>query len=202
MGRRVLAVVAVMGLVLASCGGAGPEIASGPSEAIQVHGDWTIDVFNTDGTLDQHHEFSNALTSTGEQLLAGLISRESAPGLWHIDLFGNLEEANPCLNQFDTPVACRITEVGGPGDPGFTSFDLVVELVPTSVARLSGSVTAGRDGTIGNVRSHLGECPPADSPATPCTTTGSSFTNTGAGNVAVAEGQIIQVTVDISFATG
>src|SRR2546423_15522419 len=37
----------------------------GQQEGIKVHGHWTIEVRNPDGTLVTHREFENALTSLG-----------------------------------------------------------------------------------------------------------------------------------------
>ena len=86
MRVRAVGVVALMALVLASCGGATPE-AAGPSEGIQVHGDWTIDIYNPDGTLDEHVEISNALGPNGDaQLINHLACGVTTGGLWEIEL--------------------------------------------------------------------------------------------------------------------
>ena len=37
------------------------EYRGAQKEGIKVHGHWTIDIRNPDGTLAQHHEFENAL---------------------------------------------------------------------------------------------------------------------------------------------
>jgi hypothetical protein len=46
-------------------------------QGITVHGRWTIDVRNPDGTLASHHEFDNALVTPagGNVFLAGLLGR-------------------------------------------------------------------------------------------------------------------------------
>lgn len=62
------------------------EKPSGDSrhEGIKVHGHWTIEVRNSDGTLATHREFENSLTqSTGSPLLANLLNtvgQTSVPG--------------------------------------------------------------------------------------------------------------------------
>ena len=43
------------------------------SEGIQVHGHWTIEVLNPDGSVAEHREFENALTGPGGRDLAGLL---------------------------------------------------------------------------------------------------------------------------------
>src|SRR6476660_2101480 len=45
------------------------ESSGGPKEGIKVHGHWTIDVRNADGTLATHREFENALQISGAKVL-------------------------------------------------------------------------------------------------------------------------------------
>jgi hypothetical protein len=75
----------------------------GQSEGITVHGHWTIEVRNPDGTVVKHVEFENSLAggggSAGSNLLAGLLSGLYTPGPWVIVLYGG---------------ACSM----GPGGPG------------------------------------------------------------------------------------
>jgi hypothetical protein len=57
---------------------------------IKVHGHWVIDVRNPDGTLAEHRDFENSLTTgggagqylvaTGDQILPGLLSGAFVPG--------------------------------------------------------------------------------------------------------------------------
>ncbi|MEA3511148.1 MAG: hypothetical protein U9R51_06910 [Actinomycetota bacterium] len=71
------------------------------SEGIQVHGHWTIEVRNPDGSLDEHIEFDNALEADGARLLAELL----AGGLtvWNENYFGN--DNSPWLIAF--PESCQ-----------------------------------------------------------------------------------------------
>src|SRR5437016_12739869 len=55
-------------------------------EGIKVHGHWTIDVRNPDGTLVTHREFENALLFIGQLALATLMGRQATTGLWFIML--------------------------------------------------------------------------------------------------------------------
>ena len=56
----------------------------GPREGIKVHGRWTIDVKNADGSLVARHEFENALDSDGGVVLAKCspVRRSLASGEW------------------------------------------------------------------------------------------------------------------------
>ena len=54
--------------------------AGGPQEGIKLHGHWTIDVKNPDGTLVKHSVFENQLQYDGTQYLTGLISGYAAAG--------------------------------------------------------------------------------------------------------------------------
>jgi len=49
-------------------------------QGIQLHGHWTIDVKNPDGTLVKHNTFENQLQYDGTQYLTGLISGYSVAG--------------------------------------------------------------------------------------------------------------------------
>ena len=48
--------------------------AGGPSEGLKVHGDWTIQVFNSDGSLAQSVQFENALRLEGADALAAALA--------------------------------------------------------------------------------------------------------------------------------
>lgn len=57
----------------------------GKAEGIQIHGQWTIEVRNRDGSVAKHVEFENALTpDDGPFLLAGLLSGNLTTGAWSI----------------------------------------------------------------------------------------------------------------------
>lgn len=73
---------------------AGPPATGGAREGIKVHGHWTVDVRNPDGTLDKHVEFENSLIqSLGPNLLVGMLTGEYTPGPWMILIAGT---ASPC----------------------------------------------------------------------------------------------------------
>jgi hypothetical protein len=186
----------------------------GQKEGIKVHGHWTIDVRNPDGTLVKHIDFENGLTLDGAGLIEGILGRQKTPGAWAIRLWGSAWPASGA-----TGVA-QIYEVGTSvpisPDIGFATLTLslpvsqgyvnAIVLKGTAVAKFSGSVTS--------VETLLGYCSP-DVPPNTCRSqaggvndltyaylatpvNGSCPPNTQCA-VSVAGGQIIQVTVVISF---
>ena len=83
MTRKIALLMTVLALVASACGTAremaqveelaagAPTVAetapapdSADGEGIEVHGHWTIEVRNPDGSLDERYEFENALTTT------------------------------------------------------------------------------------------------------------------------------------------
>jgi hypothetical protein len=61
--------------------------AKGTHEGIGVHGYWTIDVTNPDGTLARHVEFENGLCiGTGDQVMARLLTAGGTTGGWEVKL--------------------------------------------------------------------------------------------------------------------
>jgi hypothetical protein len=139
--RRVMGSAALF--MLAAMAGYGQSNAApakkapskGHAEGITVHGHWTIEIRNPDGSLDKHVEFENGLgpgigTLPGgaaflSQLLSGqLLSNPNLqPGqgfTWWIFLLGNNQAVSltplpddPCANVFFStlgmPPACIIT---------------------------------------------------------------------------------------------
>jgi hypothetical protein len=182
------------------------EKNTGPKEGIKVHGHWTIDVRNPDGTLVTHREFENALEATNP--LAEILGRQKTVGEWQI-LFQSLQSSgSPCLNNEGVPILCAIVEssavtnnlpfffktltVAATAEPG-NRFSLT----------LSGNATAGKAGEIGLVRTRVSTCSPSV-PASNCigplgTSIGPMTSTNIQPVVTVVQGQIIQVTVVISF---
>jgi len=54
--------------------------AKGAHEGITVHGHWTIEVKNPDGTVASRHEFENKISPIGADLLTGLLSGQYVSG--------------------------------------------------------------------------------------------------------------------------
>jgi len=179
--------------------------ASAQNEGIKVHGDWVIEVRNPDGTLASRAEFQNALEWPGGVALARLLARDPVvPGRWQIRLTGY--QADPCGVGNNSSRPCLISEPGShPGAPSYSDVDWSQNLVVTrtdGVVQLSGSIvktpTGGR--SITSVSTFVELCSGAGAGAV-CTW--SPFTRHSQNSPAIAlnlqPGQIIQVTVRISF---
>lgn len=195
MTERLIALVALVALAAAACGAPGGDAAG---DGIQVHGHWTIEVFDPDGTLASHTEFENALTSGGEALLSRLLVRDASMGQWEIELLGS-PDPHLC-----PPFGCLI---GPPIDTLADSNDIVVERIGNDTVRLSGTVQAVQDGSVRTVNTVRGVCGPTVAPAS-CLDYGNALSGSTlftsrtltAGEVVTASaGQLVQVIVDISF---
>ena len=205
-GRRsfVVAALAMAGLVLGIAPAARAVTAdteTGPREGIKVHGHWTIDVLNPDGALVTHHEFENALDQFGAVRLAELLARLKVPGVWNIGLWQVGVARKPCPSYFNG--ACVIGEVGST-DPE-AQFKTMTVSVPASGPNqgklvLSGNATVEADGDIYTVYTDHGYCAGSVAPASCAAYRDSTFTRRDfASPIVVLAGQIVQVTVVISF---
>jgi hypothetical protein len=89
MNNKTAGLVAALGLLLTACGASSSEPAAGGlGDSIAVHGNWTIDVLNADGSLDRHVEFQNAIGSTGWETLGRFMTGELGIEEWAIGLNG------------------------------------------------------------------------------------------------------------------
>lgn len=165
--------------------------ADGTSEGVKVHGHWTIEVRDPDGTLVSRRQFDNDLVPTGARDLSRVLagSLEIAParrlGLWGVNLVGftnSICPEAPCTLQdvrygdffSETPSLSVNLTVTAP-DTGPNSGKLV----------LSGTFTASADGGVDAVDT---------------TFNFSNFTATTLGStITVVNGQQILVTAIISF---
>ena len=174
----------------------------GPSEGIKVHGHWTIEVHNPDGTVVSRREFENALESMGQTLLAAFLARVWSPGGWGIELSSPENGGHPCGNS-TTTVICHIFESTYPGGTTlgvFRTLTVTRSGAGNGVLVLSGAATAGRTGSVSRVNTGVQQC----NFLANCV--GSSFpplavTATTIAPITVQTGQQIQVTVEISFST-
>jgi hypothetical protein len=202
-----------------------PDSAS--QQGIKVHGHWVIDVKNPDGTLAQHHEFENSLASAGGGgYLVGLLSGQFSSGNWMIQLAGTSGVATPCVGP--SYAICGIVQslTGSPasyycgGDQCATTLTVTpnygVNFAGPYSLVLSGSITAAATGSISNVTTVIGPCaatgyssgdptqpsgvaPSACGSTTTSNATAGPFTATSITPIAITSGQLIQVTVTISF---
>lgn len=192
MRRRLVGLSALMALVVASCGTGSPEAAA-PSEGIQVHGDWSIAVYDGDGTLDRQIEFSNELSSGGISALVDLLTGEaSTGGAWQIHIEGISDDEPPqrvdLCPEDAVPNACLIDGIQAVGSG------------PTgSTVTLQGETSVEIDGMIGNVFTRLRRCSAAVAPVD-CTSGSSSTFSVKSLDApeAVSAGQTVQV--EVTFA--
>ncbi len=87
--------------VVAQNPSAKPSVPKGPSEGIKVHGHWTIEVRNPDGSVAVHRDFENSLITTGgttgSQALVALLSGNGAAAGWVILLGSTVGgDVTPC----------------------------------------------------------------------------------------------------------
>jgi hypothetical protein len=154
---------------LEAAASAAPERAGGPSEGIQVHGHWTIEVRNPDGTLAGRTEFENALSPAGEGTLMQAMSRNATPGLYLVELSGSPQ---PC-----GAVPCASVEAAYSGVLPASWFKTLTVSCCTAVGyKLSGTATASQNGTITLVSTFLTTCDSAIPPgALTAACTGKAF---------------------------
>ena len=177
-----------------------PDSNGGFGEGIKVHGDWTIDVHEPNGTLVSHTEFENALLGTGGRRIAEIIGRRMLPRFWGIRLRHSTLANSPCLNG-SSATSCIIYEPQGTTG-AFISNNLVVTTTTNGIIRLSGSTIAQRDGQITSVTTLHNGRPCAVGVTYPGDCAGSAgteVTRTSISPIDVSQGQSISATVEISF---
>lgn len=195
MRTRPIGLVAGLALLAAACGvsDAAPE-ASGPSEGIAVHGDWTIALYDPDGTLDDRVTFTNALHPDGALNLIGLLTGDSgAVAYWAIGLGSDTGPCDP---------ACWIDPIEATQEA----------LADGRVVRVSGSTVVDSDGQIERVETGFGICARVEPSVCRANLEGGivgtdqfrSMTEKDLGPdfPQVSAGQTVDVTVDISFTSG
>jgi hypothetical protein len=189
-------------------------------EGIKVHGHWVIDVRNPDGTLAQHRVFENSLQSGGSSVLVGMLGGYWVAGDIAILLFPptgpGICPANGCAIVQSATTFMGSYACNSPLFNCFVGLSKTVNVIaPPYSLVLSGQLTAPQTGTIGGVATELGVCGDVsvlspDTTITPSACTALSptapgavgtpgFTNTFPAPISVSAGQIVQVTVTISF---
>lgn len=168
---------------------------------IKVHGHWTIDIRNPDGQVVAHREFHNALSGDGASALVAWLAGTSTPGPLAVVVDSSVN--HPCeVPGYHTPKGCYIV----PPDwerfsyPAYCPcFRNLTRTEEPGVA-WSGQATADQDSQIDTVSTFVGLCTADTSPAN-CVNPLDirSFTGTTIAPIPVAEGQIIQVKVTLSF---
>jgi hypothetical protein len=171
-------------------------------EGIKVHGHWKIEVFNPDGTQMSVTEFENSLVSGGGFYPVKLLTGQAVHAAWGIQL-DNTGGTNPCDNA-GSPDPCRI------GESGANYLSLIIHSTNLTVSTttnsftLSGSVTAANTSTINKVQTAWSMCTSTTVTLTDCRPSpnnvwGFLTATTLTTPPSVVPGQLIQVTVTISF---
>jgi hypothetical protein len=189
---RSIGLFAVLVLVIASCGSGSPE-AGDSSDGIQVHGDWTIDIYNKDGSLDQHVEFSNALKDQGaHDLISALAGLRTFSGDWQILLEGLVND--PCPSDLFPGCLFSGNPVGVEDVDGDSLRDIL---------HLGGVVTVEDDSEFDTVKTYTATCSNDTAPID-CSSSGTWLFTGKTLNpaIAVEAGQLVQVEVEISFTSG
>jgi len=161
--------VAEAGSEDATAGEAAPGQAADPVEGIKVHGHWTIEVRDPDGTLVERREFDNALDpNAGNQTLTRILGRDQTVGNWQV-WTTSPSAGEVCEEPAGTPiVVCYIVEAGDPDavdNNYFQTLSLSLSSAPDPDSfNLSGYLTAQRDGSIEIVETRVDTCGSATAP--------------------------------------
>jgi len=185
---------------------------SGTGQGIKVHGHWTIEIREPDGSTVSRHEFDNALEDETPRELARILGRLRSVGRWSITIDDSdgiaVGNDRPCVTDLGNPTRCLIHEASE--NPGMSSvfWNMTLE-VPSSGANqdqlvLRGSAIAGRDGTVSRVETRMAIClgSVASADCTVLVFPGAvtvAFSSRNIANVAVQTGQEILVIVAFSF---
>ena len=165
--------------------------SGGPYEGIKVHGYWTIDVRNADGTLSSHIEFENSLTSSGARFLLDVLNAKDSVGRWLIELSPSICDLGDGASS-----KCLITQENPPSPGFFGPLSVSIPLTGPDVGKfiLKGTARAAATGSITGVSTLFIRA--SDSKGFTNQFTSADISVTPA---AVQPGQSIDVTVKISF---
>jgi hypothetical protein len=120
------------------------SFAYAQGDSIKVHGAWTIELRNPDGTVAARHQFNNALVPQGGGFLARLLGGTQTVTEWAVTLSSRVGET-VCA-----PASCFLRQNPAAGQPGLT-----VEVPATGpnagLLVMRGTVTADTTGIIQSV---------------------------------------------------
>lgn len=163
--------------------------AKGPQEGIKVHGHWTIEVTNPDGTVAQHTEFENAIDVEGSGGLCNILARFHSVGAWTIVLNKNGN------------ISGYICESTMPTSGLSISKNLSVTITSDGKLELNGTINAWEDWDIYDVTTVVSTLPSTSPPSSQYTNDAFSLTSTTLANPVtnLKAGQQVSVDVVISF---
>ena len=187
------------------------ETGHGPQEGIKVHGHWIIDVKNPDGTLAQHRDFENSLSNPN--ILVSFLYGAEVPVDFVILLGGSTPPCTPSFSGYYCVIAHNLSVQPASAICGtyycVTGLTVTPNYGQTPSLVLAGNLTATQAGSINVVGTEIGVC--GGPTTTPTTVSPSScaagnnaygyscLTQTSITAVPIISGQIIQVTVTITF---
>lgn len=196
----VIVVAVALGLVLGLTGGGQKQSTEGaqaslasagmPSEGIQVHGHWTIDVKNPDGSLASHHEFENAYV--GGIVLSYFMGGYRSTGTMEVDLTASSPSGNLAIIESSCPHSTP--------PPGY--FYNPQKSVPSIALHLHGTAQAVVTTSIVSVSTVVYSCSSNVLPSACNCSNGSPFQvtlTTLPQPIPVQQDQEIVVNIDISF---
>jgi hypothetical protein len=180
----------------------------GRNEGIKVHGHWTIEVRNPDGTVARHVDFENSLSpGYGAPLLAGLLGHASTVGGWVVRLTGNVGNINTDAIFVSEPNSPR---ADGPALTSSCPANACAQSTNLSVTVNNGTLSFSGSGVVPSafgtaiieVDTVTFSCPNTISPQA-CVASDAAiyvpFFTSAATSVNVSPGQTVAVTVAISF---
>lgn len=88
------------------CGHDGGETRWRAERGIKVHGHWTIEIRNPDGSLASHSEFENSLEGRGKSTLADILGNFRTVLSWAITV-DDESVGGPCGSAF-SPARCLL----------------------------------------------------------------------------------------------
>ncbi len=152
----------------------GDEGAGGQVEGIKVLGEWVIDIFDPDGTLVSHREFTNDLRRGGATQIVDILTSTASPGRWVVRVqprMGVQALSGACFENGTSgdTAACILTRTASQQPNGSLASDLPYvfdTLATTRINRgalsarikLEGEAIAQNDTDIQIVETALGEC--------------------------------------------
>lgn len=127
------------------------------AESIQVHGKWTLEVRDPDGTVVTSRVFQNSLTTAGQSLLSGILALNITSTAWQVDIFSPSGQ-ELCQDSLSNPQICRLVGTGLATDTWiFETLALTGDASSSGTGTfvLSGSFTAATNGVIDQVKTRM-----------------------------------------------
>jgi hypothetical protein len=208
--RRLITMASVLALAAGTAASVSAQEPAGPREAIKVHGHWIIEVKNPDGTRAQYREFENALVAQGAGALSRILGLQVVPSTWFVWI-GSNNAQDICQRAPGIVISCGITTPlgaqGGSPNEFFPNLQVTAPTTGPNAGKLvfSGQATSTSPNAsaISYVLTQMWMCPSTQVPGTACFSNGISQADITRATVSPAipiqPGQVIQVTVIISF---